>query len=88
MARPVERLDLMRRGEAFFLGQVSALDDEDLAEPSTLPGWSRAHVVAHVAPSQWMSAQGVACRAGASSRCLADPLRWCEHRRAQKDPCP
>jgi maleylpyruvate isomerase len=49
MARPVERLDLMRRGEAFFLGRVAALDDEDFAGPSTLPGWSRAHVVAHVA---------------------------------------
>lgn len=39
----------MSRGEAFFLGQVAALDDARLAEPSALPGWSRAHVVGHIA---------------------------------------
>jgi maleylpyruvate isomerase len=39
----------MRDGEAFVLGLVRALDDEDLAAPSGLPGWRRAHVVAHLA---------------------------------------
>lgn len=31
-----------------FLKQVTALTDEQFAQPSGLPGWSRAHVVAHV----------------------------------------
>lgn len=37
------------QGEAHFLAQVAELDDEQFAEPSALPDWSRAHVVAHVA---------------------------------------
>ena len=32
-----------------YLQTVDAVSDEALAEPSVLPGWSRAHVVAHVA---------------------------------------
>ena len=35
---------------------VDALDDEQLAEPSLLPFWSRAHVVAHLA----LNAEGMA----------------------------
>jgi maleylpyruvate isomerase len=31
-----------------FLRALDSLTDEQLAEPSPLPGWSRAHVVAHV----------------------------------------
>jgi maleylpyruvate isomerase len=38
-----------RDGEAFFLGLAAALDDDDLAAPSALPGWTRAHVVGHLA---------------------------------------
>ena len=34
---------------ARFLESISALSDEDLREPSLLPDWTRAHVVAHVA---------------------------------------
>lgn len=32
-----------------FRGQIAALTDADLRAPSRLPGWSRGHVVAHVA---------------------------------------
>jgi len=32
-----------------FIRTVDALTEEDLAAPSLLPGWTRAHVVAHVA---------------------------------------
>ncbi len=39
----------MRAGEEHFLAQVASLDDAELARPSALPGWDRAHVVAHVA---------------------------------------
>lgn len=31
-----------------FLATLSELSDDDLAEPSTLPDWSRRHLVAHV----------------------------------------
>ncbi len=43
--------DLRRVGEAQqrFLDAVSGLDDADLRRPSLLPGWTVAHVLAHVA---------------------------------------
>ncbi len=31
-----------------YLGALTVLDDESLRAPSVLPGWSRAHVVAHL----------------------------------------
>jgi maleylpyruvate isomerase len=39
-----------------YLSTVATLSDEQLREPSLLPGWSRGHVVAHVA----LNAQGIA----------------------------
>src|SRR5688572_1633936 len=36
-------------GEAAVAGLVDRLADDDLAAPSALPDWSRAHVVAHLA---------------------------------------
>jgi maleylpyruvate isomerase len=47
---PVLAADLLlaRRGQAFFSRKVNELRDEDFAAPSRVPGWSRAHVVAHV----------------------------------------
>lgn len=36
-------------GERVVAGLVEGLSDDDLAAPSTLPDWSRAHVVAHLA---------------------------------------
>ena len=47
MAVPRDRLAWMHDGEGFFLGGLDALSDDDLREPSGLPGWSRAHVVSH-----------------------------------------
>jgi maleylpyruvate isomerase len=38
-----------REGTARFVAAVAGLTDEQLREPSALAGWSRAHVVAHVA---------------------------------------
>jgi maleylpyruvate isomerase len=49
MPVPTEHLDLMRRGEGFFLEAIAGLDDDALREPSLLPGWSRAHIVTHIA---------------------------------------
>lgn len=42
-------LPWMREGTAFLECQVAALTDEELRAPSALPGWTRAHVVGHVA---------------------------------------
>jgi len=36
------------QGESFFLRHLDALDDDDFAAPSLLPGWTRAHVVSHL----------------------------------------
>jgi maleylpyruvate isomerase len=45
---PMSSSGLHDSSQAFNL-TVDALTAEDLAEPSLLPGWTRAHVVAHVA---------------------------------------
>lgn len=37
-----------RRGTAFFGRKLNELRDEELGAPSLLPGWTRAHVIAHV----------------------------------------
>ena len=47
MVVPRDRLEWMQDGEAFFLDGLDGLGDDDLREPSALPGWSRAHVVSH-----------------------------------------
>jgi maleylpyruvate isomerase len=49
VADPTELLDWMRDGESFFLRSLDSLDDAAISGPSLLPGWTRAHVVAHVA---------------------------------------
>jgi maleylpyruvate isomerase len=38
----------MRTGTEMALGAVTAMSDAELVGPSALPGWSRAHVVAHL----------------------------------------
>lgn len=38
----------VRHGTAFFGRKLSELRDDELLKPSLLPGWSRAHVIAHV----------------------------------------
>src|SRR5436309_6355605 len=42
-------LPWMRAGTERVLAVVATLSDADLARPSALPDWSRAHVVAHLA---------------------------------------
>lgn len=39
---------LARRGTAYFARKLNELPDDGFADPSLLPGWSRAHVIAHV----------------------------------------
>jgi maleylpyruvate isomerase len=46
---PAVTLPWMGAGTELFARAVGALPDDALRAPSALPGWSRAHVVAHVA---------------------------------------
>ncbi len=43
-----ERLLIARRGTAYFAGRLGELADDELDQPSMLPGWSRRHLIAHV----------------------------------------
>lgn len=45
---PAGTLALARRGTAYFARKLNELSDADLYGPSLVPGWTRAHVVAHV----------------------------------------
>lgn len=45
----VMELDRVRDSNARLLATVSGLDESSLRGPSLLPGWSRAHVVVHLA---------------------------------------
>ncbi len=57
------RLGWMDRGSTFFEAALSALSDEELRAPSALPGWTRLHVVSHMARN---------------ARGLMNLLRWAE----------
>ncbi|MFH5824868.1 maleylpyruvate isomerase family mycothiol-dependent enzyme [Georgenia sp. AZ-5] len=45
---PARELGWARRGTAYFARKLNELTDAELYEPSLLPGWTRAHLVAHV----------------------------------------
>lgn len=51
-----DALDVLRTATQRLVRGVDRLPDEAWAEPSLLPGWSRAHVVAHLA----LNAEGLA----------------------------
>ncbi|MBO0848980.1 MAG: maleylpyruvate isomerase family mycothiol-dependent enzyme [Pseudonocardia sp.] len=44
-----DALRWMREGTTIFVGAVDRLSDDELRAPSALPGWTRAHVVGHIA---------------------------------------
>ncbi|MFJ3790763.1 maleylpyruvate isomerase family mycothiol-dependent enzyme [Kitasatospora sp. NPDC090091] len=48
-ALAADRLSLVEEGTRHLLHTVSGLKPEAVAEPSALPGWTRGHVLAHVA---------------------------------------
>jgi len=48
MARPDEPLRWMTEGFDYFASHLGGLQDDQLTEPSSLPGWTRKHVIAHV----------------------------------------
>ncbi|MFP7665269.1 MAG: maleylpyruvate isomerase family mycothiol-dependent enzyme [Corynebacterium pyruviciproducens] len=43
-----QRLSIVCRGTAYYLGQVGLTPDDEFGEPSNLPGWDIAHLTAHV----------------------------------------
>lgn len=45
---PAEALTQARRGMAFFARQLNAVPDDSLALSTRIPGWDRAHLVAHI----------------------------------------
>lgn len=59
----VAELLLARRGQAYFSRKLNELANDEFAESSLLPGWSRAHVVAHV---------------GYNARAVARLVSWAE----------
>jgi len=46
---PLPQLDQMASATARYLEALTVLDDASLREPSLLPGWTRGHVVTHLA---------------------------------------
>lgn len=44
-----DSLRWMAQGTAIFLDALATVSDEELARPSRLPGWTRRHLVAHLA---------------------------------------
>ncbi|MCX0273351.1 maleylpyruvate isomerase family mycothiol-dependent enzyme [Nocardia zapadnayensis] len=44
-----DSLKWAEHGTGLFLTQTALLDDESMSAPSDLPGWTRKHLVAHVA---------------------------------------
>jgi maleylpyruvate isomerase len=49
MTAPTEYLDWWRTGEEHLGTALGRLTDEEFGGPSLLPGWTRAHVLAHLA---------------------------------------
>ncbi len=47
--RPEQALEWMADGTRRLLGALGRLDDAELDEPTLLPGWSRRHLLSHVA---------------------------------------
>ncbi|MBK0420304.1 maleylpyruvate isomerase family mycothiol-dependent enzyme [Leucobacter sp. CSA1] len=45
---PAAELDWARRGTAYFARKLTELPDDRLREPSLVPGWTRAELIAHV----------------------------------------
>lgn len=73
-AAPAADLLLARRGAAYFARKLGELSDTDLAAPSRLPGWSRAHVVAQISYQARHLARLVeAARRGKTMETLSEP---------------
>src|SRR5262249_3857831 len=49
--KPAAELAAVDAAFALFLAAIAGLSDDDVRAPSLLPGWTRAHVLSHVARS-------------------------------------
>jgi maleylpyruvate isomerase len=66
-------LPWMRTGTVHLLDAVDKLGDEDLRGPSALPGWSRAHVIGHVARNaEALARLAIWARTGVATPMYAD----------------
>lgn len=72
-----ENLRLVEQATEFFLAQVGKLDEGSVHQPSLLPGWTRGHVITHVA----RNADGVARLAGWARTGVEDPMYGDRHPR-------
>ncbi len=67
-------LPVMGSGTEFLLRMVDALPDDALAGPSPLPGWTRAHVIGHVARNaEALVRLATWARTGVETPMYADP---------------
>lgn len=78
MTSPDSTLDGLRASEQHLLRTVDSLAPEDWAEPSVLPDWTRAHVLAHLA----LNAEGLAGAVDGCARELVVPMYESAERRA------
>lgn len=71
---PRARLQWMTQGTQTFLAALERIDDAGLSKPSALPGWSRKHVIAHVAANAEALSRLVSwARTGVESRMYSSP---------------
>lgn len=70
-------LRLVDAGTELFLAQVQQLDGTTIHEPSGLPGWTRGHVITHVA----RNADGMARLAGWAKTGVEEPMYGDRHPR-------
>lgn len=69
----------LRAGAALFARHVSTLDEQTVRAPSLLPGWTRAHVVAHVARNAEALGRLTGwARTGVETPMYADPAQRAE----------
>lgn len=51
--RPRDAIETAIVGHAEVLIAVATLDEDGMRQPSLLPGWSRARVIAHLGHKSW-----------------------------------
>jgi maleylpyruvate isomerase len=82
-------LPWMRAGTAHLLTEVDKLNDDDLGAPSALPGWTRAHIVGHLARNaEALNRLAAWARTGDESPMYANPEQRAEEieRSAKRPP--
>jgi maleylpyruvate isomerase len=76
---PADALDRLHQSEQRLLVSVDSLAPDAWAEPSVLPGWSRAHVAAHLA----LNAEGLAAAIDGLAHERVVPVYASDERRDQ-----